>query len=132
MSPPFLQSCPPSNQCLTDTSLVFSPFFSLSLFALPTAFLILWNVLFGWIFFFFFLQDGIEDSQMFYILQMACDHNCTAEGSCWDLLIGSTVCYEIKPHCACVVLPVTVVGWFCLVYLWCCCFTSAFFCTWDV
>lgn len=28
---------------------------------------------------------------MFYILQMACDHNCTAEGSCWDLLIGIAV-----------------------------------------
>lgn len=33
-----------------------------------------------------FLQDGIEDTEMFYILQMTCDHNCTAEGSCWDLL----------------------------------------------
>lgn len=38
-----------------------------------------------------FLQDGIEDTEMFYILQMACDHNCTAEGSCWDLLIGIAV-----------------------------------------
>lgn len=38
-----------------------------------------------------FLQDGSEDSDMFYILQMACDYNCTAEGSCWDLLIGWAV-----------------------------------------
>lgn len=42
-----------------------------------------------------FLQDGIEDTEMFYILQMACDYNCTAEGSCWDLLIA---CAVLRDH----------------------------------
>ncbi len=42
-----------------------------------------------------FLQDGIEDTEMFYILQMACDHNCTAEGSCWDFPIG---CAVLRDH----------------------------------
>ncbi|XP_058496668.1 protocadherin Fat 1a isoform X5 [Solea solea] len=32
----------------------------------------------------FEITDGIEDSEMFYILQMACDHNCTAEGGNYD------------------------------------------------
>lgn len=99
---------PPSNQCLTDTSLFFSllPFLC-SAFAFP---LFLWNVLFGWI----FLQDGIEDTEMFYILQMACDHNCTAEGSCRDLITGCAVLRHHPTLCFggacwlwlnCVVLP---------------------------
>ncbi|XP_019958668.2 protocadherin Fat 1a isoform X1 [Paralichthys olivaceus] len=32
----------------------------------------------------FEITDGIEDTEMFYILQMACDHNCTAEGGNYD------------------------------------------------
>ncbi|KAM9769203.1 protocadherin Fat 1a isoform 1-T2 [Menidia menidia] len=32
----------------------------------------------------FEITDGTEDSEMFYILQMACDHNCTAEGGNYD------------------------------------------------
>ncbi|XP_014882846.1 protocadherin Fat 1a isoform X1 [Poecilia latipinna] len=32
----------------------------------------------------FEITDGSEDSEMFYILQMACDHNCTAEGGNYD------------------------------------------------
>ncbi|XP_024115722.1 protocadherin Fat 1a isoform X3 [Oryzias melastigma] len=32
----------------------------------------------------FEITDGVEDSEMFSILQMACDHNCTAEGGNYD------------------------------------------------
>ncbi|XP_061882625.1 protocadherin Fat 1a isoform X3 [Entelurus aequoreus] len=32
----------------------------------------------------FEITAGSEDSEMFYILQMACDHNCTAEGGNYD------------------------------------------------
>ncbi|XP_069023029.1 protocadherin Fat 1a isoform X2 [Embiotoca jacksoni] len=32
----------------------------------------------------FEITGGIEDTEMFYILQMACDHNCTAEGGNYD------------------------------------------------
>lgn len=46
-----------------------------------------------------FLQGGIEDTEVFYILQMACDYNCTAEGSCWDLLIGSSVLRDHPTLC---------------------------------
>lgn len=80
-----LPACLPSNQCLTDTSLPFCALSPLSSFPLECSCLV------G------FLQDGIEDSEMFYILQMACDHNCTAEGSCWDLLIGCTVLRDHPP-----------------------------------
>lgn len=45
------------------------------------------------------LQGGIEDAEVFYILQMACDYNCTAEGSCWDLLIGSSVLRDHPTLC---------------------------------
>lgn len=59
-----------------------------------------------------FLQGGIEDTEMFYILQMTCDHNCTAEGSCCD---------ELRDHPA---LSVGAACWLwlnCIVLLdWCC------------
>lgn len=98
---PLLPSYPPSNQCLTDTSLFL--LFSLFLcYCFP-----LFSGMFCWLV--GFLQDGIEDTEMFYILQMACDHNCTAEGSCWDLLIG---CAVLRDH------PTLSVGaaccWLCL------------------
>ncbi|XP_061626492.1 protocadherin Fat 1a isoform X2 [Phyllopteryx taeniolatus] len=32
----------------------------------------------------FEITGGIEDTEMFYVLQMACDHNCTAEGGNYD------------------------------------------------
>ncbi|XP_051939687.1 protocadherin Fat 1a isoform X1 [Hippocampus zosterae] len=32
----------------------------------------------------FEITGGMEDTEMFYILQMACDHNCTAEGGNYD------------------------------------------------
>ncbi|XP_077427254.1 protocadherin Fat 1a isoform X3 [Vanacampus margaritifer] len=32
----------------------------------------------------FEITGGIEDTGMFYVLQMACDHNCTAEGGNYD------------------------------------------------
>ncbi|XP_028998199.1 protocadherin Fat 1a isoform X2 [Betta splendens] len=32
----------------------------------------------------FEITGGIEDTEMFYILQMTCDHNCTAEGGNYD------------------------------------------------
>ncbi|XP_077575888.1 protocadherin Fat 1a [Stigmatopora nigra] len=32
----------------------------------------------------FHVSGGIEDTEMFYVLQMACDHNCTAEGGNYD------------------------------------------------
>ncbi|XP_072318668.1 protocadherin Fat 1a [Eucyclogobius newberryi] len=32
----------------------------------------------------FEITDATEDSELFYILQMACDHNCTAEGGNYD------------------------------------------------
>lgn len=80
-SSPFLPACLPSNQCLTDTSLFFS--LSVLFYCFP-----LFSGMFCLV---GFLQGGIEDTEMFYILQMACDHNCTAEGSCWNLLIGHAV-----------------------------------------
>lgn len=57
-----------------------------------------------------FLQDGIEDTEMFYILQMTCDHNCTAEGSCWDLLTVVVVKRSLCVGAAC--------------WLWFVCFVS--------
>lgn len=49
------------------------------------------------------LQDGVEDSEMFSILQMACDHNCTAEGSCCHVLKD---CLQRLWHCCCCLLVV--------------------------
>lgn len=106
-SSPVLPACHPSNQCLTDTSLFFS---SLLCYCLP-----LFSGMFCLV---GFLQGGIEDTEMFYILQMTCDHNCTAEGSCCDLLIG---CADLRDHPT---LSVSGACWLwlnCIVQLdWCC------------
>lgn len=59
------------------------------------------------------LQDGIEDTEMFYILQMACDHNCTAEGICWDLLIA---CAVLRDHLHCLLVLPAGCGWLVLCY----------------
>lgn len=92
----------PSNQCLTDTS----PF-SLLLFVLFHCF----PSFSGMFCLVGLLQDGSEDSEMFYILQMACDHNCTAEGICWDLLIG---CAVLRDH-----VTLSVSGATCRLWLAC-------------
>lgn len=94
----FLPACPPFNQCLTDTSLFFSSLFLCSAYCFP-----LFSGMFCLV---GFLQDGIEDTEMFYILQMACDHNCTAEGSCWDFLIGCAVLRDHPTLCWCCLLAV--------------------------
>lgn len=109
-SSPFPSACFPSNHCLTDAS----PF-SLLLFVLFHCF----PSFYGMFCLVGFLQDGSEDSEMFYILQMTCDHNCTAEGSCWDLLIGCAVLWD---H-----LMLSVSGADCWLWLaWGCCFLCVF------